>query len=230
MAERCPWLAPAPASSRAAPKSSRGMKILSRSPFHSLVEGEGEEPFCELLDDIRRSKPLAKRYAALAAPRPLQLPNPYLVGALPFEADRPVHLETMRGCPMHCGYCYYGKSLREVAALPPRAGLRGRRGRGQGGRARALPHGPLLPGERGPLEPPRRPRQGQLRGHVPARRDPARVRHRGDRPTLRGRRPRLRRGGAARASTPRPSRPSAGPGTGRPSSAAPRSSPRTASS
>jgi radical SAM superfamily enzyme YgiQ (UPF0313 family) len=100
------------------PEVVSGMKVFSSSPFHSLVEGEGEESFCELLSDVERSKPLAKRYAAT---RPLDLatvPNPYLVGALPFETDRPVHLETMRGCPSHCGYCYYGKSNPELRRYP----------------------------------------------------------------------------------------------------------------
>jgi len=100
------------------PEVVSGMKIISSSPFHSLVEGEGEEPFCELLSDMARSKPLAKHYANK---RPLDLatlPNPYLAGALPFEADRPVHLETMRGCPMRCGYCYYGKQSPELRRYP----------------------------------------------------------------------------------------------------------------
>ncbi len=119
VAERCLLAAPRARLVAGGPEVASGMKILVRaSPFHSLVEGEGEEAFCELLDDLRRGKPLAKRYAAS---RPLdlsKLPNPYLVGALPFEADRPVHLETMRGCPMHCGYCYYGKSSGELRRYP----------------------------------------------------------------------------------------------------------------
>jgi hypothetical protein len=94
------------------------MKIMSSSPFHSLIEGEGEEPFCELLSDAARSKPLARRYAAKASLDLSGLPNPYLVGALPFEADRPVHLETMRGCPARCGYCYYGKANPELRRYP----------------------------------------------------------------------------------------------------------------
>jgi radical SAM superfamily enzyme YgiQ (UPF0313 family) len=92
------------------PEVVSGMKIMSSSPFDSLVEGEGEESFCELLSDMARSKPLAKRYASSSPLDLANMPNPYLAGTLPFEADRPVHLETMRGCPMRCDYCYYGKS------------------------------------------------------------------------------------------------------------------------
>lgn len=124
VAERSLLSAPRARLAAGGPEVVAGMKILAgsggggRSPFHALVEGEGEEAFCELLDDLRRGKPLAKRYSAS---RPLdlsKLPNPYLAGTLPYEADRPVHLETMRGCPMNCGYCYYGKNSGPVRRYP----------------------------------------------------------------------------------------------------------------
>jgi radical SAM superfamily enzyme YgiQ (UPF0313 family) len=100
------------------PEVVQGMPIFGRSPFHALVEGEGELAFCELLDDMRRSRPLARRYSSAKPVDLSELPNPYLAGTLPFEADRPVHLETVRGCPAHCGYCYYGKNYSTVRAFP----------------------------------------------------------------------------------------------------------------
>ncbi len=123
VAERLAQAAPRARLVAGGPEVVSGMKLFSgvgagRSPFHALVEGEGEEPFCELLGDVARSKPLAKRYAASRSLDLSTLPNPYLVGALPFEADRPVHLETIRGCPMHCGYCYYGKANPELRRYP----------------------------------------------------------------------------------------------------------------
>jgi radical SAM superfamily enzyme YgiQ (UPF0313 family) len=121
VAERCGLAAPRARLAAGGPEVVSGMKLFSgtgRSPFHALVEGEGEEPFCELLDDLRRGKPLARKYAARGPLDLARLPNPYLNGALPFEADRPVHLETMRGCPMRCGYCYYGKNFGEVRRFP----------------------------------------------------------------------------------------------------------------
>jgi radical SAM superfamily enzyme YgiQ (UPF0313 family) len=114
VAERAALAAPRLRLVAGGPEVVSGMPIFSRSPFHALVEGEGEEVFCELLGDMQRSKPLAKRYAASRPVDLSTLPNPYLAGTLPFEADRPVHLETMRGCPSHCGYCYYGKSNPEL--------------------------------------------------------------------------------------------------------------------
>jgi len=100
------------------PEVVSGQPIFSRSPFHALVEGEGELAFAELLGDLRRGKPLAKRYAASESVDLATVPNPYLAGALPVEADRPVHIETMRGCPGRCGYCYYGKNYPTVRRFP----------------------------------------------------------------------------------------------------------------
>ena len=95
-----------------------GERGSGRSPFHALVEGEGELPFAELLSDLRRGKPLARRYAASELLDLATAPNPYLAGTLPIEAERPVHLETMRGCPGKCGYCYYGKNYPTVRRFP----------------------------------------------------------------------------------------------------------------
>jgi radical SAM superfamily enzyme YgiQ (UPF0313 family) len=100
------------------PEVVAGTSLFSSSPFHSLVVGEGELPFCDLLDDLKRGRPLARSYEAKTGLDLALVPNPYLVGALPFEADRPVHLETVRGCPARCGYCYYGKNFSDVRAFP----------------------------------------------------------------------------------------------------------------
>ena len=40
------------------PEIVEGMPIFERSPFHSLVEGEGEPAFATLLGDLKRGKPL----------------------------------------------------------------------------------------------------------------------------------------------------------------------------
>ncbi len=100
------------------PEVVAGTKLFESSPFHSLIEGEGELAFCELLEDQKRGRPLARRYSAKKKVDLMELPNPYLAGSLKFEADRPVHLETVRGCPAKCGYCYYGKNYGEVRSFP----------------------------------------------------------------------------------------------------------------
>jgi radical SAM superfamily enzyme YgiQ (UPF0313 family) len=95
-----------------------GMPIMDHSPFTALVVGEGEIPFVQILRDVQQHKPLAKRYFADTLLDLTQLPNPYLSGALSFLPDTQVHLETMRGCPYKCAYCYYGKNFQNVRRFP----------------------------------------------------------------------------------------------------------------
>jgi len=96
-----------------------GMPILSRSPFHALVKGEGELPFAALLQDVRQHKPLSRIYATPEVLLDLsKLPNPYLAGTLPLKKDGTVHFETMRGCPFRCAYCFYGKNYPVLRRFP----------------------------------------------------------------------------------------------------------------
>lgn len=99
------------------PEVVRGMPLLARSPFHAFVEGEGEQPFVRLLDDLRRGKPLDRVYSAEGELNLAELPNPYLEGIIAFDPEIPVHVETMRGCPANCGYCYYGKNFHGVRRM-----------------------------------------------------------------------------------------------------------------
>ncbi|MEI6387954.1 MAG: radical SAM protein [Spirochaetota bacterium] len=94
-----------------------GMPIFERSPFHALVVGEGELPFARILADLKRGKPLEKVYKAEADLELAELPNPWLVGTLALEPEATVHIETMRGCPANCGYCYYGKNSKTVRTM-----------------------------------------------------------------------------------------------------------------
>ncbi|HEY9054527.1 MAG TPA: B12-binding domain-containing radical SAM protein [Rectinemataceae bacterium] len=100
------------------PEVCEGMPILERSPFHALVIGEGELPFCRMLSDIAQHKPLSRIYRSTELLDLSTLPNPYLSGALPVRKDAPVHLETVRGCPFKCAYCYYGKNFPGVRRFP----------------------------------------------------------------------------------------------------------------
>ncbi|MFZ4618508.1 MAG: B12-binding domain-containing radical SAM protein [Rectinemataceae bacterium] len=95
-----------------------GMPVFERSPFHALVVGEGELPFAKILGDLKRGKPLEKVYKADSDLELSGLPNPWLVGTLALEPEGTVHIETMRGCPANCGYCYYGKNSKTVRMMP----------------------------------------------------------------------------------------------------------------
>ncbi|HWR13059.1 MAG TPA: B12-binding domain-containing radical SAM protein [Rectinemataceae bacterium] len=100
------------------PEVVEGMPIMDRSPFNALVSGEGEIPFIEILRDIKQHRPLSKLYKADGLLDLATLPNPYLAGTLPIAKDAPVHIETMRGCPYHCAYCFYGKNYSTLRRYP----------------------------------------------------------------------------------------------------------------
>jgi radical SAM superfamily enzyme YgiQ (UPF0313 family) len=72
------------------------------------VYGEGEAVFLKLLEDpatwAKRSS--MEPAGALFA----KSPSPYLQNLLDPEIENVVLLETQRGCPYRCGYCYYNKS------------------------------------------------------------------------------------------------------------------------
>ncbi len=87
----------------------------------TLAVGEGETAFLAALRDLRAGAPLARTYRALRWADLTQVPNPYLSGALPARADEPLYLETLRGCPCRCTYCFYGKSFARTprGASPP---------------------------------------------------------------------------------------------------------------
>jgi hypothetical protein len=85
--------------------------------FDHLIPGEGESAFLDILGHGDRFQSLFSHPLAPAGDQACR--HPYLSGALPMGPDRPVHLETMRGCPFRCAYCYYGKNsgpLRYAAA------------------------------------------------------------------------------------------------------------------
>ncbi len=109
------------------------------SAIDVFVVGEGEEPFERLLaalaSEAGRSPPrdaaLARATAvasSFAADRPVlratasldlsRVRNPYLAGILAPERSGQLLLETTRGCPFRCSYCFYGKASGPVRRFP----------------------------------------------------------------------------------------------------------------
>ena len=72
------------------------------------VYGEGEAIFLKLLEDptIWGKKSSKEPAGALFK----KSPSPYLQNLLEPEIENVMLLETQRGCPYRCGYCYYNKS------------------------------------------------------------------------------------------------------------------------
>jgi len=100
------------------PEIVSGQPILASPIVDALVLGEGEPAFLRLLGDLAEGRELARVYRSEGLADLAALPNPYLAGALEIRSDEPVYLETMRGCPYRCSYCFYGKQYPAVRSYP----------------------------------------------------------------------------------------------------------------
>lgn len=78
------------------PEVVQGMPLYKAHAFDALIEGEPEEAFCELLDDLAH-RSLKPRYAARRPLHPDALPEPYLTGALVPDPAKPIVMELGRG-------------------------------------------------------------------------------------------------------------------------------------
>jgi radical SAM superfamily enzyme YgiQ (UPF0313 family) len=93
-------------------------------PFHLVHSGEGEGVFASVLDLLMRDGTAGVediQKAAMEAPKEVTLEDvasPYLEGILSRAPDGSVWVESMRGCPFRCAYCYYGKEHRGVRWYP----------------------------------------------------------------------------------------------------------------
>lgn len=103
--------------------------LLSHDCFHTGVVGEGEEAFVDLLRAagqgmkglldipgllVRAGSGIVFTGARAPMSRLDRIPSPYLNCILGHGLSRGMVLETVRGCPMRCAYCYYHKSAPEV--------------------------------------------------------------------------------------------------------------------
>ena len=108
--------------------------LLSYDCFHFGVAGEGEETFVDLLNaaahgmqgvlDIPGLMVRQGSKAVFTKPRSLmtgldRVPSPYLNGILTPGLNKGMVMETVRGCPMRCAYCYYHKSSPAVRTFRP---------------------------------------------------------------------------------------------------------------
>ena len=95
------------------PEIMEGRSLLEREVVDAFVQGEGEPVFASLLE----AAPLPRfTRAPLACLE--EVPNPYSAGTLEARADEPLYLETLRGCPHRCRYCFYGKQFPSVRRFP----------------------------------------------------------------------------------------------------------------
>lgn len=106
-----------------------GADVLERHPeLDVIVVGDGEATFADVLLALSEEASLddvdgivyraADGSARQTRPRPLMeeldaLPSPYLTGVL-VPVDGATYVETYRGCPHQCGYCYEAKGSRRI--------------------------------------------------------------------------------------------------------------------
>ncbi len=105
--------------------------VLSANPAaFAVVRGEGEATFAELLEVLLRGKTAWRVEGVtgrdgetiVSAPdraliEPLdEIPSPYLTGAL-VPVNGAAYLETYRGCPHRCGYCFEGKGYGRIRSF-----------------------------------------------------------------------------------------------------------------
>lgn len=82
---------------------------LIRSPaVDDFIYGEGEQAFLDLLNEM--PAPNGQCRTANAEDIFRISPSPYVEGLLEPFIENLMLLETQRGCPYHCGYCFYNKS------------------------------------------------------------------------------------------------------------------------
>ena len=86
---------------------------LSTADF--LVFGQGESIFRQLLLDDRAWQ--QKQAQGHTDNRFSSTQSPYLAGLLEPEINRMMYLETQRGCPYKCGFCYYNKSMKQLSRV-----------------------------------------------------------------------------------------------------------------
>ena len=97
--------------------------LLDSEHLDFLVYGEGEAVFRHLLQDqkIWQKQRVAQPAGAIFK----DCPSPYIQNLLEPEIENIMLLETQRGCPYRCGYCYYNKSHKGVSFADEALLLRG---------------------------------------------------------------------------------------------------------
>lgn len=92
--------------------------VLEHPAVDFAVIGEGEPAMAQLLALLAAGGPRPERVLASRGPHPDRVfPSPYVEGVLALDVDRTMFLETVRGCPFRCKYCYYPKSFDAVRFL-----------------------------------------------------------------------------------------------------------------
>ncbi len=98
--------------------------LLPHPAVDILAPGEGERSFNNIISDIKQRNQLRKLYPPLEPLNLHKIPDPYLENIITPLPKESLFLETMRGCPYLCKYCFYSKSFSQLryfneTMLPP---------------------------------------------------------------------------------------------------------------
>jgi molybdenum cofactor biosynthesis enzyme MoaA len=93
-------------------------RALKNKSIDAFVIGEGEETFIDLINDIKNGKQLKRVYQSTKPVNLKEIPNPYLEKILFPWQNESMFLETMRGCPYHCKYCFYSNFYSSMRFFP----------------------------------------------------------------------------------------------------------------
>ena len=95
------------------PEATPDNELVDSNHVDTIVRGEGEAVFRSLL---QQRHPWERFPAAVDTTAYFEsCPSPYMQGLLEPWVENMVLLETQRGCPYRCAYCYYNKSRKQIS-------------------------------------------------------------------------------------------------------------------
>lgn len=106
------------------PEVTRDNPLLKNADVDISIYGEGEAAFIQLLQGAFKEDP-AHDMPGGSAEIFRSSRSPYMYNLLEPHIEDMMLLETLRGCPYKCGYCYYNKARDRVVAVPERIVLEG---------------------------------------------------------------------------------------------------------
>ncbi len=89
------------------PEITKDNYLLINHPFNYILYGEGEVSFCHLMSQLTATETYPVSIEKT-------LYSPYLDNSFENFIEKTMFLETQRGCPYECGFCYYNKSRDKV--------------------------------------------------------------------------------------------------------------------